>query len=338
MKQNYAKLFKPAIYGGLVFAILSSIPGLSYVNGLLLFWLIIGCFFSVHCYHKKHGEHITYGDSIHLGIYTGILGVLFTVIIWSLLDFIGWNWTPVMRLYGISIYSSTTIIGGMLSIGGIFAAVLGIFYSLLANFLHRISHDVDVWAAFISSLIVSAGIIIFTLIASLVFRIVGTTHTEELFRTAVIVIFFGLMIFGGYIFVSFYDRYSQAYLQNQKEGIIFSLLISFIVVFVWSLFTITGKIGWHLVGVEDIGAMLVLIIVISIIFSIPVVGGCLYGISKLKPKHQSKQRVHVMLENKVIQKKKLIKKKTIKKNAKKKVVKKKAVKKKAKKKVAKKKK
>ncbi len=67
----------PAIIGGAIMGVLSSVPVLNFVNCFCCAGIILGGFFAVYFYKNNLGENeLTYNDGALLGILAGIFGVV----------------------------------------------------------------------------------------------------------------------------------------------------------------------------------------------------------------------------------------------------------------------
>ena len=82
--------FVPSIIGGAVIGILSTVPGLNFINCFCCAGIIIGGFVAVYVYNKTLGENeLTYSDGALIGIIAGIIGVVFSAILNSIFGEIG---------------------------------------------------------------------------------------------------------------------------------------------------------------------------------------------------------------------------------------------------------
>ncbi|MBD3287427.1 hypothetical protein GF337_01370 [candidate division KSB1 bacterium] len=77
--------FVPAIIGGIVIGVLSTVPVLNFINCFCCAGVIIGGFTAVYVYNKTLGEQeLIYSDGALLGILAGIIGVVFSAILNSI--------------------------------------------------------------------------------------------------------------------------------------------------------------------------------------------------------------------------------------------------------------
>jgi hypothetical protein len=67
------RLFKPALIGGVLLGILSSLP---LVNCLCCVWVIAGGILAAHLYVKQSPVSVTLGRGVSLGLLTGCIGTL----------------------------------------------------------------------------------------------------------------------------------------------------------------------------------------------------------------------------------------------------------------------
>ena len=70
---NEERLFKPALIGGVLLGILSSLP---LVNCLCCLWVIAGGILAAHLYVKHSRLSVTLGRGVALGLLTGFIGTL----------------------------------------------------------------------------------------------------------------------------------------------------------------------------------------------------------------------------------------------------------------------
>ena len=70
---NEERLFKPALIGGILLGILSSLP---LVNCLCCVWVIAGGILAAHLYVKQSPISVTLGRGVSLGLLTGVIGAL----------------------------------------------------------------------------------------------------------------------------------------------------------------------------------------------------------------------------------------------------------------------
>ena len=77
----------PAVIGGAIIGILSSVPGLNFINCFCCAGIILGGFFAVFFYKKNLGEELplTYSDGALLGILAGIFGVIISSILTAII-------------------------------------------------------------------------------------------------------------------------------------------------------------------------------------------------------------------------------------------------------------
>jgi len=80
---------RPALFGGLTIAIISTVPGLSLINCACCAGVMLGGFIAVHFYNKslseREGMLLTYNDGAILGLLSGafgaVIGTLFSSVI-----------------------------------------------------------------------------------------------------------------------------------------------------------------------------------------------------------------------------------------------------------------
>ncbi|MBC8184759.1 hypothetical protein H8E88_27005 [candidate division KSB1 bacterium] len=80
---------KPALFGGLTIAIISTVPVINFINCFCCAGVILGGLLSVHFYNKSLAEladiELTYADGITLGLMSGaigaVIGTLFSSVI-----------------------------------------------------------------------------------------------------------------------------------------------------------------------------------------------------------------------------------------------------------------
>jgi hypothetical protein len=70
---NEERLFKPALTGGVLLGILSSLP---LVNCLCCVWVIAGGILAAHLYVRQSSVSVTLGRGVSLGLLTGFIGAL----------------------------------------------------------------------------------------------------------------------------------------------------------------------------------------------------------------------------------------------------------------------
>ena len=88
MKEKPDKI-KPALFGGLTIAIISTVPVINFINCFCCAGVILGGLLSVHFYNKNLAElpdiELTYADGIILGLMSGafgaVIGTLFSSVI-----------------------------------------------------------------------------------------------------------------------------------------------------------------------------------------------------------------------------------------------------------------
>ena len=71
---------KPALFGGLTIAIISTVPVINFINCFCCAGVILGGLLSVHFYNKSFAElpdiELTYADGISLGLMSGAIGAV----------------------------------------------------------------------------------------------------------------------------------------------------------------------------------------------------------------------------------------------------------------------
>jgi hypothetical protein len=77
---NEERLFKPALIGGILLGILSSLP---LVNCLCCVWVIAGGILAAHLYVKQSPISVTLGRGVSLGLLTGCIGT-FVIALFSI--------------------------------------------------------------------------------------------------------------------------------------------------------------------------------------------------------------------------------------------------------------
>lgn len=85
--------FLPAMYGGIIMGLLSSIPVVSMVNCLCCAGVLLGGFLSVYFYNKgltPEMDALTSSDGMALGFFAGLFGAVVTIIL-SGLFYIMWG-------------------------------------------------------------------------------------------------------------------------------------------------------------------------------------------------------------------------------------------------------
>jgi len=76
----------PALYGGIIMALISGIPGLNLINCLCCAGIMLGGFLAVFFYRKETGDPslpFTAGDAAIVGLLAGVFGAVFGVILSS---------------------------------------------------------------------------------------------------------------------------------------------------------------------------------------------------------------------------------------------------------------
>ncbi len=71
--------FTPALYGGIIIGIISSVPFLNFLNCLCCAGVIIGGILSVYFYKQNFTSEMppfTSGDCLNVGLYAGIIGAI----------------------------------------------------------------------------------------------------------------------------------------------------------------------------------------------------------------------------------------------------------------------
>jgi hypothetical protein len=75
---------KPALFGGVIMAVVSAIPFLNFVNCFCCAGVLFGGFMAVFFYHKDLSPEqpkITNGDAVQLGLLSGLFGALIGILL-----------------------------------------------------------------------------------------------------------------------------------------------------------------------------------------------------------------------------------------------------------------
>ncbi len=80
---------QPALFGGLTIAIISSVPGLSFLNCFCCAGVMLGGYLSVYFYNKRLAEfeslQLETSDGVILGLLSGAFGAIFGMILSSII-------------------------------------------------------------------------------------------------------------------------------------------------------------------------------------------------------------------------------------------------------------
>jgi hypothetical protein len=77
---NEERMLKPALTGGVLLGILSSLPLINLVNCICCAWVIGGGILAAYMYVKDSPIPVTLGRGVALGLFTGIIGTIVTVV------------------------------------------------------------------------------------------------------------------------------------------------------------------------------------------------------------------------------------------------------------------
>jgi hypothetical protein len=75
---NDARMLKPALIGGVLLGILSSLPLINWFNCFCCAWVIAGGVIAAHLYVKESPMPVSLGGGAALGLVTGVIGALVT--------------------------------------------------------------------------------------------------------------------------------------------------------------------------------------------------------------------------------------------------------------------
>ncbi|MCA9605538.1 MAG: hypothetical protein KC619_08080 [Myxococcales bacterium] len=137
-KQHYAV---PVIVGGVVSAILSSIPFVNYCNIIFCLWMLLGAGLAVYLVKQKAQEDIEPGEGAAVGAFTGLVtGAVFAVLYFVMFLIFGAAMIPgaanghageaatgvgmMALIFGGSCIGALIIFGAFGALGGVLAAVL----------------------------------------------------------------------------------------------------------------------------------------------------------------------------------------------------------------------
>ena len=77
---NGPSKFMPALWGGLLIVVISTVPGVNAINMMCCSGIIIGGLLAVHLY-KKKGGGISASVGLELGLYTGLVATALSAIV-----------------------------------------------------------------------------------------------------------------------------------------------------------------------------------------------------------------------------------------------------------------
>jgi len=77
---NEARMLKPALIGGVLLGILSSLPLINLFNCFCCAWVIAGGVLAAHLYVKDSPTPVSLGGGVAVGLFTGIIGAIVTAL------------------------------------------------------------------------------------------------------------------------------------------------------------------------------------------------------------------------------------------------------------------
>jgi hypothetical protein len=77
---NDSRMLKPALIGGILLGVLSSLPLINFFNCFCCAWVIAGGVLAAHLYVKDSPTPVTLGGGVALGLFTGVVGAIVTTL------------------------------------------------------------------------------------------------------------------------------------------------------------------------------------------------------------------------------------------------------------------
>jgi len=86
---NEERMLKPALIGGVLLGILSSLPLINLFNCVCCAWVVGGGILAAYLYVKDSAVPVTLGRGVLLGLFTGVIGAIVNGLFWIPLFLIG---------------------------------------------------------------------------------------------------------------------------------------------------------------------------------------------------------------------------------------------------------
>lgn len=94
---NQGGMLKPALIAGVLLGILSALPLIQWVNSCCCAWVIGGGIFAAYLYVRESAEAVTLGRGLALGLLTGVIGGIVSVLMSLPLLYISFANTKVLE-------------------------------------------------------------------------------------------------------------------------------------------------------------------------------------------------------------------------------------------------
>jgi hypothetical protein len=121
---HYSAYLSPSFFGGLIAGVPSSLP---LVGGLCMFWSIVGGISAVLLYARIKNVEVHAGDGIRLGVMSGLIGSLFTVVITVLFTYsFGYYLRPPNNDRSAAILINSVLITTLITLFSVIGGMIGV--------------------------------------------------------------------------------------------------------------------------------------------------------------------------------------------------------------------